>query len=178
MKTMKNWLLSGLLFLMVSTVFSQGKITGTITDGQGPLPGANVAIKGSSAAASTGFDGKFSIDSAVNAGQLIISYIGFENQTVSFSVSSNGTTDLGNIVLVSNSNQLSEIVVKSSVVDVAKDRKTPVAVSTIKASEIQAKLGTQEFPEVLKNTPSVYAVKGGGGFGDSRISIRGFSQNN
>ncbi|MDR6844894.1 TonB-dependent receptor domain-containing protein [Flavobacterium granuli] len=177
MTTMKNWLLSGLLFLVVSTVFSQGKITGTITDGQSPLPGANVAIKGASVGASTGFDGKFTIESTVNAGQLIISYIGFENQTVSFSVSS-GTTDLGNIVLVSNSNELSEIVVRSTVVDVAKDRKTPVAVSTIKASEIQAKLGTQEFPEVLKNTPSVYAVKGGGGFGDSRISIRGFSQNN
>ena len=47
MKTMKNWLLTGLMFLVVSTVFSQGKITGTITDGQGSLPGANVAIKGS-----------------------------------------------------------------------------------------------------------------------------------
>jgi hypothetical protein len=178
MKTMKNWLLSGLLFLMVSTVFSQGKVTGTITDGQSPLPGANVAIKGTSAGASTGFDGKFTIDSNVSSGQLIISYIGFENQTVSFSTSGNGITELGNIVLVSNSNELSEIVVKSSIIDIAKDRKTPVAVSTIKASEIQQKLGTQEFPEILKNTPSVYATKAGGGFGDSRINIRGFDQKN
>ncbi|REG99132.1 TonB-dependent receptor [Flavobacterium aquicola] len=177
MKTMKNWLLSGLLFLVVSTVFSQGKITGTITDGQSTLPGANVAIAGTSASASTGFDGKFAIDSNTNSGQLIISYIGYASQTVDFTIS-NGTANLGNITLVSNSNELSEIVVKSSVVDIAKDRKTPVAVSTIKASEIQAKLGTQEFPEILKNTPSVYAVKGGGGFGDSRITIRGFNQNN
>jgi len=178
MKTMKNWLLSGILFLMVSTVFSQGKITGTITDGQSPLPGANVAIKGTSAGASTGFDGKFTISSVEKTGQLVISYIGYENQSVSFTISSNGTTDLGNIVLVANSNQLSEIVVKSSVVDVAKDRKTPVAVSTIKSTEIQEKLGTQEFPEILKNTPSVYATKAGGGFGDSRINIRGFDQKN
>jgi outer membrane cobalamin receptor len=178
MSTMKNWLLSGLLFLVVSTVFSQGKITGTITDGQGPLPGANIAVKGTSSKASTGFDGKFTITASDNAGQLIISYIGFENQTISYTTSNNGTTDLGNIVLVSNSNELSEIVVKSTVVDVAKDRKTPVAVSTIKATEIQEKLGTQEFPEILKNTPSVYATKGGGGFGDSRINIRGFAQEN
>jgi outer membrane receptor protein involved in Fe transport len=177
MKAIKNWLFSGLLFLMVSTVFSQGRISGTIKEGQNPLPGANVAVKGTSASASTGFDGKFTIDTNENSGQLIISYIGFANQTVDFTIS-NGIANLGNISLVSNSNELSEIVVKSSVVDIAKDRKTPVAVSTIKASEIQAKLGTQEFPEVLKNTPSVYAVKGGGGFGDSRISIRGFSQNN
>src|SRR6478609_5945090 len=178
MKTMKNWLLSGLLFLMVSTVFSQGKITGTITDGQGPLPGANIAIKGTSTNTTTEIDGKFTITSTVKSGQLIVSYIGFESQTISFTTSNTGTTNLGNIVLVANSNELSEIVVKSSVVDVAKDRKTPVAVSTIKASEIQQKLGTQEFPEILKNTPSVYATKAGGGFGDSRITIRGFSQNN
>ena len=177
MKNMKNWLLSGLLFLTVSAVFSQGKITGTITDGQSPLPGANVAIKGTSASASTGFDGKFTIDSSVNSGQVIISYIGFANQTINFTISE-GASNLGNIVLVSNSNELDEIVVKSSVVDIAKDRKTPVAVSTIKASEIQEKLGTQEFPQILKNTPSVYATKAGGGFGDSRITIRGFSQNN
>ncbi|MEO8516764.1 MAG: TonB-dependent receptor [Flavobacterium sp.] len=60
----------------------------------------------------------------------------------------------------------------------AKDRKTPVAVSTIKASEIKEKLGSQEFPEILKSTPSVYASKAGGGFGDSRVVIRGFDQKN
>ncbi|WP_348823923.1 TonB-dependent receptor [Flavobacterium aestuarii] len=177
MKTMKNWLLSGLLFLMVSTVFSQGKITGTITDGQSTLPGANIAIKGTSASVSTGFDGKFTIESNTDSGQLIISYIGYASQTIDFTIS-NGTANLGRIVLIANSNELSEIVVKSSVVDVAKDRKTPVAVSTIKSAEIQEKLGTQEFPEILKNTPSVYATKAGGGFGDSRVNIRGFDQKN
>jgi outer membrane cobalamin receptor len=177
MKTIKNWLLSGMFFLMVSTVFSQGKITGTITDGQATLPSANVSLVNTSARTTTGFDGKFTIDSNMNSGQLIISYIGFKNQTVNFTIS-NGIADLGKIVLVSNSNELDEIVVKSSVVDIAKDRKTPVAVSTIKASEIQEKLGTQEFPEILRNTPSVYATKGGGGFGDSRINIRGFDQKN
>lgn len=176
-KNMKNWLLSGLLFFTVSAVFSQGKITGTITDGQGPLPGANVGIKAQSAGTSTDFAGKFSIISTANTGQLLVSYIGYQNQVINFTIT-NGVADLGNIVLISNSNELSEIVVKSSVVDVAKDRKTPVAVSTIKSTEIQEKLGTQEFPEVLKNTPSVYATKAGGGFGDSRINIRGFDQKN
>lgn len=77
-----------------------------------------------------------------------------------------------------DSQELKEVVVKSTVIDVAKTRKTPVAVSTIKASEIQAKGGNQEVPELLANTPSVYTSKSGGGFGDSRINIRGFSQEN
>ncbi len=175
---MKNWLLTGLLFMIVSTAFSQGKITGTITDGVASLPGANVAIKGSSAATSTDFDGKFTIDATTSTGEIVLSYLGYENQTIKFTVAKGATTNLGKIVLVSNSNELSEIVVKSSVVDIAKDRKTPVAVSTIKAAEIQEKLGSQEFPEILKSTPSVYASKAGGGYGDSRIAIRGFDQKN
>ncbi|SHL28329.1 TonB-dependent Receptor Plug Domain [Flavobacterium saccharophilum] len=175
---MKNWLLTGLLFMIVSTAFSQGKITGTITDGTGSLPGANVVIKGSTTATSTDFDGKFTLNTTSSAGEIVISFLGYQNQTVKFSVSNGATTNLGTIVLASNSNELSEIVVKSTTVDIAKDRKTPVAVSTIKASEIQEKLGNQELPEILKSTPSVYVSKSGGGYGDSRITIRGFSQNN
>ena len=178
MKTIKNWLLTGLMFLAVSTAFSQGKITGTITDGQSTLPGANVVIRSTKTTTSTGFDGAFSINASTNSGELVISFIGFDQKIVKFSVSNGGTVNLGTIVLNENSNQLEEIVVKSSVIDVAKDRKTPVAVSTIKAAEIQEKLGTQEFPEILKNTPSVYVTKSGGGFGDSRINIRGFDQKN
>lgn len=71
-----------------------------------------------------------------------------------------------------------EQVVLTGVADIAKDRKTPVAVSTIKEAQIVEKLGNQEFPEILNTTPSVYATKGGGGFGDSKLNIRGFNQNN
>ena len=71
-----------------------------------------------------------------------------------------------------------EEVVITSVADIAKDRKTPVAVSTIKETAIVEKLGNQEFPEVLSSTPSVYTTKSGGGFGDSKINIRGFGQEN
>lgn len=71
-----------------------------------------------------------------------------------------------------------EQVVLTGVADIAKDRKTPVAVSTIKEAQIVEKLGNQEFPEILNTTPSVYATKGGGGFGDGKTVIRGFSQEN
>ena len=35
-----------------------------------------------------------------------------------------------------------------------------------------------EFPEIMNKTPGVYATKQGGGYGDSRISLRGFDQRN
>lgn len=169
------------MFLLVATtMFSQGKIKGTVSDSElnGALPGVNVIVKGSTTGASTDIDGKFLLNTTATSGQVVISYVGFQSQTVSFSVKKGETVDLGSIKLVSNSNQLEEVVVKSNLIDIAKDRKTPVAVSTIRASEIQQKLGNQEFPEILANTPSVYASKAGGGFGDSRVVIRGFDQKN
>lgn len=78
---------------------------------------------------------------------------------------------------VQNDREIDQVVL-TGVADIAKDRKTPVAVSTIKEAVIVEKLGNQEFPEILNTTPSVYTTKGGGGFGDSRINIRGFANEN
>ena len=91
---------------------------------------------------------------------------------MSFS-SSNGK--LGTIQLQED-DSLDEIILTAT--SFAIDRKTPVAVSTVKAADIEAKLGTQEFPEILKSTPGVYATKTGGGYGDSRVNLRGFSSAN
>src|SRR5690606_37064846 len=66
----------------------------------------------------------------------------------------------------------------SGVIDLAKDRKTPIAVSTIGKTEIQNKSGNSEFPEVMKNTPSVYVASQAGGYGDSKMFTRGFDQTN
>lgn len=73
--------------------------------------------------------------------------------------------------------QIEEVILKG-VTDIAKDRKTPVAVSTIKSAQIIERVGNQELVEVLNTTPSVYATKGGGGFGDSGITLRGFESRN
>ena len=61
---------------------------------------------------------------------------------------------------LSKDNEIEQVVL-TGVADIAKDRKTPVAVSNIKAAQIVERLGNQEFPEILNTTPSVYATKGG-----------------
>lgn len=71
------------------------------------------------------------------------------------------------------------VIVGKGVIDLEEDRKTPVAVSTIKRQEIQDKaVGNVEFPEIMKNTPSVYVMNQAGGFGDSQMTLRGFDQSN
>lgn len=171
MRNFKNVLLLA-LFFVTATVLGQTKITGTVVDEMGePLPGANVVSKGTSNGTSTDFDGKFMLNVKSNSGVVVISFVGYESKEVAFT-----SADLGTIEL-EPSNILGEVIV-TGVIDVAKDRQTPVAVSTIKAEEIQEKLGSKEFPEILNTTPSVYATKQGGGFGDARINIRGFDQRN
>lgn len=73
---------------------------------------------------------------------------------------------------------LDEVVVASGIIKIAKERETPIALSTVTAKQILQKVGNQEFPEIMNNTPGVYATKQGGGYGDSRISVRGFTQRN
>ncbi|MGA8855084.1 MAG: TonB-dependent receptor [Christiangramia sp.] len=175
---MRKFLLFGML-LASSTIFAQGTITGTVMDSEmdGPLPGANVTVVGTQQGTMTDFDGKFIIDVESSTGKIRISFVGYEPKTVQFNVSDGQSVNLGQIVLSPDANALSEVVI-TGVVDLAKDRETPVAVSTIRASQIQEKLGNQEFPEILNTTPSIYATKQGGGFGDSRITIRGFDTQN
>ena len=155
------------------TLIAQGPVTGVVQDAnnQDPLPGATIIEKGTSNGVSTDFDGNFNLKTINSSGELIVSYVGYSSYTVAFSQSS----DLGVIALETNELGLEEVQLFASV---AIDRKTPVAVSTIKAADIELKLGTQEFPEILKSTPGVYATKAGGGYGDGRINLRGFNSEN
>lgn len=161
-------------FLMTAVVFAQGTINGTIVDESGqPLPGASIVVKGTTNGSAADFDGNFTIEVGEDSGVLVVSYIGFITNNVNFT----STGDIGSISLVPNAEELEGVVVVG-IADIAKERETPVAVSTIKAAEIQDKLGAQEFPEILRSTPSIYVTKQGGGFGDARINIRGFDQRN
>jgi hypothetical protein len=166
-----------ILMAIVGETFAQGIITGTVfnADSNAPLPGANVIEVRTSNGTSSDFDGKFTLNVNSLTGTINISYVGFESKNITYDVT-NGNQDLG-IINLNLDNALEEIII-TGVLDIAKDRQTPVAVSTIRASEIQEKLGSQELPEILNNTPSVYATRQGGGFGDARINIRGFDQEN
>ena len=168
-----KYCLLALAFLVTSGIYSQTTITGTVVDEVGALPGAGVLEKGTSNGTTTDFEGSFSLTVESSEGELEISFLGYDDYTISY----NGSSDLGVITLTESANALEEVVITGTI-DIAKDRQTPVAVSTVRAVDIQKNLGTQELPEILNLTPSVYATKQGGGFGDSRINIRGFDQRN
>ena len=162
-----------LALLVTAGIYSQTTITGTVVDESGALPGASVLEKGTTNGTTTSFEGTFSLTVQSSEGELEISFLGYDDYTLTYS----GGGNVGVITLSESANALEEVVITGTI-DIAKDRQTPVAVSTIRAIDIQQNLGTQELPEILNLTPSVYATKQGGGFGDSRINIRGFDQRN
>ena len=178
---MKSWFLNVAILLLATITYAQsGTITGEVIDGEynAPLMGANVLVKGTTHGVSTDMQGKYSLNVNAPTGTLEFSYLGYVTKTVPYKLV-NGKAHV-KVTLSTDQQSLGEVVVtaKSTLLDIAKERKTPVAVSTIQATEIVEKLGTRELPEVLNRTPSVYATKGGGGFGDSKINIRGFDTKN
>ncbi|PLW97134.1 MAG: hypothetical protein C0591_07425 [Marinilabiliales bacterium] len=171
-------LLTLMVFVLFSgTLMSQGLIRGVLQDNNTneTLIGATVIIEGTTIGVTTNLDGSFLLIAPEGEHTLVFSYVGYEDQKTDVTVKDGSTYNVGTILMLSSAIGLQEINVFANV---AIDRKTPVAVSTLNAAEITEKLGSRELPEVLNETPSVYAVRQGGGFGDSRINIRGFDQRN
>lgn len=108
---MKNKLLTKLLLLPVillmgSTAFAQMTVSGTVTDSNGPVPGVNVVVQGTSSGAQTDFDGNYSISDVANDATLVFSYIGYATQEVA--VNGQSTVD---VTLAEDAQALAEVVV-------------------------------------------------------------------
>ncbi len=143
---------------------------GTVVDETGePIIGASVIVTDGQALGVTDIDGKFDVNAPDNAKTLTISFIGYETATAP------AKAQMGTITLKPKTETLNDVVVTQSL---ARTRQTPVALSQINSIDIDLKLGGQEFPEILKTTPGVWATKDGGGFGDAKINMRGFKSEN
>ncbi len=136
-------------------------------DGE-PIIGATITVPGTKIVATTDVDGHFSF-SVPKGKEIHVNYIGYKP------INLKAEANLGEVKMEIESQMLQDVVVTQSI---ARTRRTPVAISTVDAATIETKLGNQEFPEVLKTTPGVWATKDGGGYGDAKINMRGFKTEN
>ncbi|WP_434503536.1 SusC/RagA family TonB-linked outer membrane protein [Prevotella sp.] len=81
------------------------KITGTVSDSQGPIIGATVKVKGSNAGAITDIDGNFVLNAPANA-TIEVSYIGYITRTVKL-----GNENNLKVTLSEDNHSLQEVVV-------------------------------------------------------------------
>ena len=158
-------------------LFAQGYVKGVVTDANNneSLIGASVFIKGTTTGTSADAKGAFKFEAPTGLKTIVIQYVGYTPVEMDVAIKKGETSDLGTVQLSVNQVGLQEVIILASV---AISRKTPVAMSTLEPKMIEEKIGTQEFPEILKATPGVYATKQGGGYGDSRINLRGFESSN
>ncbi len=164
--------MAAIMMLSIAAI-AQTTVKGVVVDGSTneSLPGASIVVTGTTSGTVSGFDGSFTFELPKGASKLVVSFVGFLDKEIDLK----GAQDLGTIKLESDAVGLKEVSIMASIVT---DRQTPIAVSTISSDIIENKLGSQEFPEILKSTPSVYTSKEGGGFGDATVYIRGFDSNN
>ena len=157
------------MFGLMMTLSSIAQIKGKVVDQTTKEVLANATItseKGEST--SSGLDGTFTLKTTKKGEDIKVSYLGFKTAKVD---AKDGIV----IELQSTSIGLKEVAVFANL---GVDRKTPVAISSVNAKFAAENLGTQELPELLRITPSAFVTKAGGGYGDSRINIRGFDNKN
>lgn len=171
-----HFLLIAVMAVCSMSAFAQTiTVKGQLVDSETgePLVGAAVMVEGTTQGSVTDIDGYFKQAVASNA-TLVFKYVGYKDLKQKIT-RKGASVDLGVIQMHPDAVMLNDVVITSSV---AIARKTPVAVSTVTPVFIEERLGTQEFPEILKTTPGIYATKKGGAFGDSELRMRGFKSEN
>lgn len=177
MKNVKLLLILFITLAFAGAAIAQGTVKGVIRDANSheTLVGASIIVAGTQQGTTTDLDGSFSLKVPTGKHTLKISFVGYQPKEVNVTLNQGQARNLGVINLKSATVGLQEVNVLASI---AVNRKTPVAISTIRPQVIAQQLGNQDFPQIMKYTPSVYTTQEGGGYEDARINIRGFSSNN
>ncbi|GMN06953.1 TonB-dependent receptor [Croceitalea sp. MTPC5] len=106
---MKIRLLKGLLLLGAFICFGAIQaqtVSGTVSDANGPLPGASVLVKGTTNGTQTDFDGNYTLNDVGSDATLVFSYIGFKT----FETAVNGRTSIS-VTLEEDATALDEVVI-------------------------------------------------------------------
>ncbi|NND62555.1 MAG: SusC/RagA family TonB-linked outer membrane protein [Flavobacteriaceae bacterium] len=105
-KLLTKLLLLPILLLMGSSAYAQLTVSGTVSDANGPVPGVNIIVKGTSNGAQSDFDGNYTLNDVAADGTLVFSYIGYTTAEVAV----NGQSTV-NVTLQEDVESLSEVVV-------------------------------------------------------------------
>ena len=142
------------------------KITGTISDSQGPVIGASVVEKGTSNGVVTDFDGNFTLNVKPGA-TLVISYIGYTTKEIAV-----GNQSIFNVTIEEDNNSLDEVVVIGY--GVQKKKLVTGATVQVKGEDI-AKLNTTNALEAMQSsTPGVQITQSSSQPGKGyKVYIRG-----
>ncbi len=170
---MKQIIFRGLLFISVflfyGMVNAQQTVTGTVTDETGPLPGATVAIKGTSTGTTTDFDGNYTLNDVPGDATLVFSFVGYETQEVP--VDGRTTIDVN---LSTDASELDEVVLIGYGQTTVRD--ATGAVSSVKSEEFNKGINTSPDQLLQGRVAGVQITQASGEPGaGANIRVRGTS---
>ena len=170
---MKKLFLLIILFVFVgsSALRAQARvITGTVTsatEGEGPIPGVSVVVKGTTAGTITDANGKYSLTVPDGATTLVFSYIGMKSQDVEI-----GGRSVINGVLESALIGLNEVVVTA--LGISREKKSLGYATQQVAGDAISTIKTDNFINTLSGKVAGVNIKANGNMGGStNIVIRG-----
>ena len=152
--------------------FSQEKVEGVVLDSEGSnaltLSGANVYWQDSQTGVVTDFDGKFSIPFDKEFNKLIISYVGFETDTLTINEPKTIRVSL------KPSNELDEVVVQQERDAIQKTYFSPQNVITVNSAEL-LKAACCNLAESFETNPSIDVNLSDGLTGTKQIQMLGLT---
>lgn len=120
-----------ILLFLGGMVHAQKQITGTVTDANGPLPGASVVLKGTTVGTTTDFDGNYTLTLRDGQDVLQFSYVGYLTKEIQV-----GAQTVVNVTLEENAEALQEVVVTAQGIKKSK-KALGYAIANVRPDEVE-----------------------------------------
>ena len=147
------------------------RVSGIVSDSQGPVIGATVMLENTSIGVSTDANGQYSLDNVPSNANLIISCIGYVSQTIHV-----GSQTQIDVVLIEDTEMIEETVVVGY--GVQKKSDVTGSISQVKAEDMENRTIASADQALQGKTAGVVVLMGSASPGASpMIRVRGFSSN-
>ena len=150
MRSKFKWIFTLLLAFSMQLSFAQEKtVTGVVADKLGPLPGANVIVKGSTTGVQTDFDGKYSIK-AKKGDVILVSFTGYNPKSItvgdanSYKIVLDEGMQLDEVVVVAYGVQKKEAIT-GSITEIKSDVVTKITAGNVTQGLVGKSAGVQVF---------------------------------
>lgn len=153
-----------LLFLFCTGMHAQITVSGNVSDVDGPIPGANLILKGTNNGAATDFDGNFIISNVPSDGVLVFSFIGYKTKEVLI----NNRKQI-NVTLEPDAAALEEVVIIGY--GTSKKGSVTGAITTVDAQELE-RITVPNVAESLRGQAAGVQITKGSGQPGSGVSIK------